>query len=82
MFKIINCQRYQKLQFIVYEKIFPGVDYDYQPDFFIPENNLYIEHFAINAEGKSPFGQKYINEYLEKKKIHKQRKTNHLFTYS
>lgn len=67
---------------VVYEKIFPGVDYDYRPDFFIPENNLYIEHFAINAEGKSPFGQKYINEYLEKKKIHKQRKTNHLFTYS
>ena len=58
------------------------MNFDYRPDFFIPENNLYIENFAINENGKSPFGQKYIDEYLEKKKIHKQRKTNHLFTYS
>ena len=67
---------------VIYEKKFLGVNFDYRPDFFIPENNLYIEHFAINEDDKSPFGQKYIDEYLEKKKIHKQRKTNHLFTYS
>ena len=67
---------------VIYEKKFLGVNFDYRPDFFIPENNLYIEHFAINEDNKSPFGQKYIDKYLEKKKIHKQRKTNHLFTYS
>jgi len=45
----------------------------YKPDFYLPEHGIYIEHFGINAAGKTaPFvdQEKYLREMDWKRKIH------------
>ena len=57
----------------------------YQPDFCLPEAQVYIEHFAINAAGGTP---SFINrkEYLRsmdwKRQLHAKHKTTLIETYS
>ena len=65
-----------------YEKKFIGAGFDYKPDFYLPDADLWFEHFGIDKNGKSPFGKDYINEYKNKKNVHKRLHTNHFFTYS
>ena len=67
---------------VIYEKRFPNAGFDYKPDFYLPEANLWFEHFGINRNGQSPFGKNYINEYKNKKNLHDRLHTNHFFTYS
>jgi len=59
----------------------------YRPDFYLPEYDVYIEHFGISEEFKTPwlnFAQE--EEYLEgikwKRKEHKKNKTTLIETYS
>lgn len=65
-----------------YEKRFPDADFNYKPDFYLPEADLWFEHFGIDKYGNSPFGKNYINEYKQKKNLHERLHTNHFFTYS
>ena len=57
----------------------------YQPDFYLPEAQLYIEHFAINAAGDTP---PFINrkEYLQsmawKRQLHAKHGTILIETFS
>jgi len=57
----------------------------YKPDFFLTENKIYIEHFALNKNNETP---DFIdqNQYLAgvewKRKLHKHNKTFLLETYS
>lgn len=64
----------------------------YKPDFYLPEYKIYIEHFAIDEDGKVPHWFKgtkdktatqLYNEGIEwKRKIHQQYKTTLIETYS
>ena len=57
----------------------------YKPDFFLPDYGIYIEHFAIDINGKTP---PFINEndYLESRKwkvlTHQQYSTRLIQTFS
>lgn len=57
----------------------------YQPDFYLTEFDIYIEHFAISAEGNTP---SFINQknYLQgmewKRNLHAQHQTKLIETYS
>ena len=64
-----------------YEKKFPISDYPYHPDFYFPDIEMWHEHFAIRKDNTSPFTG-YIKEADAKKKLHKESKSNILYTYS
>ncbi len=66
---------------IEYEKNFEGAGFVYTPDFYFPDIDMWLEHFAINRDGTSPF-ENYVQEYENKKKLHEEMGTNHFFTYS
>tara|TARA_R110000782_G_scaffold166829_11_gene258804 strand:- start:2824 stop:5727 length:2904 start_codon:yes stop_codon:yes gene_type:complete len=57
----------------------------YKPDFYLPDYEIYIEHFALNENGKTP---KFINEkkYLEgvewKRTLHDENGTHLIETFS
>ena len=45
----------------------------YQPDFYLPNHGIYIEHFGLDADGKTaPFidGEKYCRDMDWKRRIH------------
>ncbi len=55
----------------------------YQPDFFLPDHGIYIEHFALNDEGQPPAGwEEYLEGVEWKRDIHKQYGTRLIETYS
>ena len=55
----------------------------YQPDFFLPDHGIYIEHFALNREGRPPPGWRGYAEGVEwKRSIHSQRGSTLVETYS
>jgi len=54
----------------------------YKPDFFLTDYGIYIEHFALNRDGKSVFGEKYEEEYQWKLKQHEINNTKMICTYS
>ena len=66
---------------VKYESPFPNVDFKYTPDFYIPEADLWIEHFAINRDGSSPFPG-YVDDANRKKELHEAHKSNFACTYS
>jgi len=57
----------------------------YKPDFFLPDHNIYIEHFALNKAGDPP---EYLDQtrYLDgikwKRELHNLHKTTLIETYS
>jgi DNA helicase-4 len=70
-----------------YEKPYPHGDYMYRPDFYLPDYDIWIEHFGIDEKGRakwlSPFNeQKYIAEMRLKQQKHRQYNTKLLETYS
>lgn len=73
-----------------YEKVYPYDKGDrtykpYQPDFYLPEYNLYIEHFGVDKNGKTaPYidNFKYTESMQWKRKIHKKYNTKLIETYS
>ena len=57
----------------------------YQPDFFLPDHSIYIEHFGLDAEGKTaPFvdGEKYRRDMEWKRQVHAQHGTVLVETFS
>ncbi len=57
----------------------------YQPDFFLPEHGIYIEHFGVDAEGKTASfvnQEQYLQEMEWKRGVHKQYSTILIETFS
>lgn len=85
-FLFLNGVRYE------YERVYPFESGDpyrkkYTPDFYLPDYDLYIEHFGVNKSERlpwlSPFEEKkYIEDMRWKRKFHKQNGTRLLETYS
>lgn len=53
----------------------------YKPDFYLPNYDIYIEHFAINEDNTSPF-EDYISGVHWKRNVHEKNNTNLIETYS
>lgn len=85
-FFFLNGIRYE------YEKLYPFESDDpmrkaYRPDFYLPDYDLYIEHFGVNKETRLPWlssieEQKYLEGMQWKRAFHKQNGTRLLETYS
>ena len=55
----------------------------YQPDFFLPDQSIYIEHFALDQEGRPPPDWRGYAEGVEwKRRIHSQSGSTLVETYS
>ena len=55
----------------------------YRPDFYLPDEDIYIEHFALDKNGKPPAGwQGYGAGVAWKRSLHQQNGTRLLETYS
>ena len=59
----------------------------YRPDFYLPEYNIYIEHFGINRDGKTPQytpeeEKIYLKAIQWKRKLHKINNTKLIESYS
>ena len=55
----------------------------YQPDFYLPEHGIYIEHFALNEQGQAPEGwNRYVEEGRWKRETHNRHGTRLIETYS
>lgn len=68
-----------------YEKRYPRVSTRYQPDFYLTDYGIWLEHFGIGRDGRTaPYinQQKYHEEMEWKRGIHAQNNTKLLETYS
>jgi len=54
----------------------------YKPDFYLPDYDIYIEHFAINKDYSSPFWKQYVDWIAWKRDIHKSNNTRLIETFS
>ena len=55
----------------------------YEPDFYLPEHKIYIEHFALNRNGQAPKGWDDYGKGVEwKRSIHQKNRTTLVETYS
>ena len=55
----------------------------YQPDFYLPENDIYLEHFALDENGNPPPHWPRYGEGVEwKRAIHRRNETQLIETYS
>lgn len=59
----------------------------YTPDFYLPDYNLYLEHYGINREGKAPqyteaASAEYVAGMRWKRNLHAQHQTTCLETFS
>lgn len=54
----------------------------YRPDFYLPEIDLYLEHYALDAKNQPPahFGQRYLEQIAWQKETHKKYGTNLITT--
>ena len=54
----------------------------YKPDFYLPEIHLYLEHYAVDQDGKTPahFGQRYLDDIKWKSETHQKYKTDLIST--
>lgn len=63
-----------------------GPDYKtYQPDFFLPDYGIYIEHFAVNEHNQTPpfiEQQSYLEGMDWKRALHEKHQTQLIETYS
>jgi DNA helicase-4 len=57
----------------------------YKPDFYLPDFDIYIEHFALDENGKTPEfidGKKYLAGMEWKRTLHNEQGTHLIETYS
>ena len=54
----------------------------YQPDFYLPDYDIYIEHFALDKDGKPPNWPRYGEGVSWKRSLHQQNGTRLLETHS
>ena len=61
-----------------------SVDYrQYRPDFHLPDQGIYIEHFALNEQGQAPPGWRgYTDGVAWKRSIHAENETHLIESYS
>lgn len=62
----------------------PNEKFNYNPDFYYPQADLYHEHFAINSEGKTPpfMRDDYLNQSAWKRNVHERNNTKLIETHS
>jgi len=71
-----------------YERPYPldtaTINYrQYKPDFYLPEYDIYIEHFALNENGDAPsFFKNYTQGVQWKRELHIKNETHLIETYS
>ncbi len=69
-----------------YEINTSGPDYRiYQPDFYLPDYGIYIEHFAVNENNQTPSfidQDKYLEGMKWKRELHEKHQTKLIETYS
>jgi len=75
-----------------YEYLYPFETEDkfrkrYRPDFYLPDYDLYLEHFGIDKNGRVPWlskieEQKYLDDMAWKRALHKKNGTTLIETYS
>jgi len=69
-----------------YEVNTSGPDYRaYQPDFYLPDYAIYIEHFAVNENNQTPSfidQDKYLEGMAWKRELHEKHQTKLIETYS
>lgn len=75
-----------------YEKEYPFSTGDryrkrYRPDFYLPDYDIYLEHFGVNEDFETPWlskieQKKYLDGISWKRKIHQENDTKLLETYS
>lgn len=75
-----------------YERLYPFAEDDstrkaYRPDFYLPDYNLYLEHFGISKDGRLPWlseieEKKYLEGMEWKRETHRKNGTTLLETYS
>lgn len=70
-----------------YEKPYPKADFMYRPDFYLPDYDIYLEHFGVDenncAKWLTPFKEKeYVAEMESKRTTHEANGTKLLETYS
>ena len=55
----------------------------YQPDFYLPDYDIYLEHFAVDDQGNPPAGWTGYAEGMEwKRTVHQENQTTLMETYS
>lgn len=68
-----------------YEPRYPNINKRYQPDFFLPDYDIYIEHFGIDRNGETAAyidSERYSQGMAWKRQIHARNHTNLVETYS
>lgn len=55
----------------------------YHPDFFFPDIDCYLEHYALDSQGRPPppFGEKYLQSMQWKRALHAEKGTDVFETY-
>lgn len=76
----------------IYEKQYPYTSDRYKPDFYLPEYDIYLEHFGIDKNGNVPkffeskngkTAKEIYNEGIKwKRDLHKEKDTKLIETYS
>lgn len=72
----------------VYEQFYPvdtaGPDFArYRPDFYLPDYDIYIEHFALDQHGQPPTHfRRYLEGVAWKRAVHRKHGTTLIETYS
>ncbi|MGL5755448.1 MAG: UvrD-helicase domain-containing protein [Paraclostridium sp.] len=76
----------------IYEKQYPYTKDKYRPDFYLPEYDIYLEHFGIDKNGNVPkffeskngkSAKEIYNEGIKwKRALHKEKHTKLIETYS
>ncbi len=87
--EIANCLFRQGIRYEYeanYQVNTAGPDYRaYQPDFYLPDYDIYIEHFAVNEKNQTPpfiEQQSYLSGMDWKRALHQQHQTTLIETYS
>ena len=87
--EIANCLFRQGIRYEYeanYQVNTAGPDYRaYQPDFYLPDYDIYIEHFAVNEKNQTPpfiEQQSYLAGMDWKRALHQQHQTTLIETYS
>lgn len=70
-----------------YERKYPYGSVMYQPDFYLKDYDIYLEHFGVDKKGRAKWlsehnEEKYIREMELKRENHKKHDTKLLETYS
>lgn len=70
-----------------YEKKYPYSDFDYYPDFYLTDYDIWLEHFGVDENGDAKWlnlydSQKYTQTMNSKREVHRANGTILLETYS